>query len=62
MTSMNTTYLKYIMPALSIVVGMTMCVAYSLGQDDPLMLWGGLLMITAVSMALYAMCESWEGR
>jgi hypothetical protein len=59
---MNQTYLKYALPAISIVVGMTMCVAYSLGQDEPFMLWGGLLMITAVSMALYAMCESWEDR
>lgn len=57
---MKNTYLKYILPAVSIVVGMTMCVAYSLGQEDPVMLWGGLLLITAVSMALYGMCESWE--
>lgn len=57
---MRTTYLKYTLPAISIAVGMTMCVAYSLGQDDPIMLWGGLLLITAVSMALYGMCESWE--
>lgn len=57
---MKTTYLKYILPALSIVVGMTMCVAYSLGQEDPVMLWGGLLMITAVSMAMYAIFSDLE--
>ena len=59
---MKTTYLKYILPTLSITVGMAMCVAYSLSQEDPVMLWGGLLLITAVSMALYAMCESWVDR
>lgn len=59
---MKTTYLKFVLPALSIVVGMAMCVTYSLGQEDPAMLWGGLLLITAVSMALYSMCESWEDR
>ena len=62
MEPVRTTYLKYILPAISIVVGMTMCVAYSLGQEDPVMLWGGLLLITAVSMALHGMYESWEDR
>jgi hypothetical protein len=57
---MKTTSLKYILPALSIVVGMTMCVSYSLGQEDPTMLWGGLLLITAVSMALYALFDGSE--
>jgi hypothetical protein len=57
---MRTTYLKYILPAISIVVGMTMCVAYSLGEEDPVMLWGGLLLITAVSMATYAMFDNYE--
>ena len=57
---MRTTYLKYILPAISIVVGMAMCVAYSLGQEDPVMLWGGLLLITAVSMALYALFDDYE--
>jgi hypothetical protein len=57
---MKTTYLKYILPAISIVVGMTLCVAYSLGQEDPVMLWGGLLLITAVSMALYALFNDFE--
>ena len=60
MDPMRTTYLKYILPAISIVVGMTMCVAYSLGQEDPAMLWGGLLLITAVSMALYALFNDSE--
>jgi hypothetical protein len=57
---MQKTYLKYILPAVSIVVGMTMCVAYSLGQEDPVMLWGGLLLITAVSMATYALFDDSE--
>lgn len=57
---MKTTYLKYILPAISIVVGMAMCVAYSIGQKDPVMLWGGLLLITAVSMALYALFDDSE--
>ena len=57
---MNTIYLKYTLPALSIVVGTAMCVAYSLRQDDPIMLWGGLLLITAVSMVLYAMFDDFE--
>lgn len=57
---MKTTYLKYILPALSIVVGMTMCVSYSLDQEDPTMLWGGLLLITAVSMALSALSDDPE--
>ena len=60
MEPMRTTYLKYILPAISIVVGMAMCVAYSLGQEDPVMLWGGLLLITAVSMALYALFDDYE--
>lgn len=57
---MKTTYLKYTLPAISIVVGMAMCVSYSLSQDDPIMLWGGLLLITAVSMALYALYDDSE--
>lgn len=57
---MKTTYLKHILPALSIVVGMTMCVSYSLDQEDPIMLWGGLMLITAVSMALYALLDGSE--
>lgn len=57
---MRTTYLKYILPAISIVVGMTMCVAYSLGAEDPVMLWGGLLLITAVSMAMYGLFNDYK--
>lgn len=57
---MKTTYLKYTLPAISIVVGMAMCVSYSLGQEDPVMLWGGLLLITAVSMAMYALFDDSE--
>lgn len=60
MEPMRTTYLKYILPAISIVVGMAMCVAYSIGQEDPVMLWGGLLLITAVSMATYALFDGYE--
>lgn len=60
MAPMRTTYLKYILPAISIVVGMAMCVAYSLGQEDPVMLWGGLLLITAVSMALYCLFDDYK--
>lgn len=51
---MKTTYLKYILPASSIVIGMVLCIDYSLTQGDQATLWGGILMITAVSMALYA--------
>lgn len=51
---MNTTYLKYILPAISIVIGMILCVDYSLNQVDQAALWGGILMITAVSISLYA--------
>ena len=60
MDPMRTTYLKYILLAISIVVGMTMCVAYSLGQGDPAMLWGGLLLITEVPMALYVVFDDSE--
>lgn len=57
---MNTTYLKYILPAISILIGMTLCVNYSLTQRDQGALWGGILMITAVSVALYAAFDSRE--
>jgi len=57
---MKTAYLKYVLPAISIIAGMAMCVAYSLNREDPLMLWGGLLLITAVSMATYALFSDSE--
>ena len=59
---MNTTYLKYILPAISIIIGMVLCLDYSLNQGDQASLWGGILMIAAMSMALYAAFDCREER
>ena len=57
---MKTSYMKYILMALSVVVGFAMCIRYSLLQDNQDDLWLGLLMITAVPVGLYMVCDSWS--
>lgn len=50
--------ITYVLIALSIVTGFALCVRYSIEQGDQTSLWGGLLMLTAVPVALYVMRES----
>lgn len=54
---MKTTYMLI---ALSIVTGFVLCVLYSLEQGDQTPLWVGLLMLTVVPVALYAVRDSFD--
>lgn len=50
--------ITYLLIALSIVTGFALCALYSLWQGDQTPLWGGLLMLTVVPVALYALRDS----
>ena len=52
--------ITYALTALSAITGFALCIHYSLEQGDQTNLWVGLLMITAVPVALYMLRESFE--
>lgn len=50
--------ITYVLISLSIVTGFALCVRYSIEQGDQTSLWGGLLMLAAVPVALYSLRNS----
>ena len=53
--------ITYALMVLSIATGFALCVLYSLEQGDQTALWCGLLMMTVVPVALYALQDSLSG-
>ena len=53
---------KYVLIALSVIIGFALCLKYSLDQVSQDDLWWGLLMLTVNPAALYVVCGSLEDR
>lgn len=54
--------ITYAFIALSVITGFALCIRYSLEQVDQTGLWGGVLLLTAVPVALYGMYGSKDDR